>query len=227
MNDPILEAHGLTKAYGRVVALDHVDFALYPSEVLAVIGDNGAGKSTLIKCLSGAESPDQGVIRLEGREVWFRTPSEAVAAGIETVYQRLIVPPGLDVDGYLSLARDLHPPTPFNKFLRKLETNGIRKPRVFTRKVMIFDEPTAPLGERDSAQVIRLIRNLRERGTPVVFVSHNIPQVLKLADRIHVQRLGGRAAVISPHGFAVADVVAIMSGTLQIDVKDQALGPAN
>ena len=225
MSDPILEAYGLTKVYGRLVALDRVDFALYPGEVLAVIGDNGAGKSTLIKCLSAAEIADQGVIRLEGKEVRFRKSSEAVAAGIETVYQKMTVAPGLDVAGNLSRGRDLHPPTPFTKFLRKLEGNGMRKPRVFTRKVMIFDEPTAPLNKQDSAQVIKMIRNFRERGTPVVLVSHDIPQVLKLADRIHVQRLGGRAAVISAQGFALPDVLAIMAGTLQIDVKDQALGP--
>ena len=225
MSEPILEAHGLTKAYGRLVALDHVDFALYPGEVLAVIGDNGAGKSTLIKCLSAAEIPDRGVIRLEGREIRFRKSSEALAAGIETVYQKSTVAPGLDVASNLHHRRDLHEPTPFTKFLRKLESNGIRKPRVFPRKVMIFDEPTAPLGKHDSAEVFKLIRNLRERGTPVVVVSHDIPQVLKLADRIHVQRNGGRAAVISPQGFVLADVLAIMAGGLQVDVDDQALGP--
>ena len=227
MNEPILEAYGLTKTYGRLVALDHVDFAVYPGEVLAVVGDNGAGKSTLIKCLSAAEIPDQGVIRLEGREIQFRKSSEAVAAGIETVYQKSTVAPGLDVAGNLYHRRDLHVPTPFTKFLRKLESNGIRKPRVFTRKVMIFDEPTAPLDQHDSAQVFKLIRNLRERGTPVVVVSHDIPQMLTLADRIHVQRSGGRAAVISPQRFALADVLAIMAGTLQVDVNDQALGPVS
>jgi fructose transport system ATP-binding protein len=225
VNEPILEAHGLMKTYGRLVALDHVDFALYPGEVLAVVGDNGAGKSTLIKCLSAAEIPDRGVIRLEGREIRFRKSSQAVAAGIETVYQKSTVAPGLDVAGNLSRSRDLHEPTPFTKFIRKLESNGTRKPRVFPRKVMIFDEPTAPLDRHDSAEVTKLIRNLRERGTPVVVVSHDIPQALKLADRIHIQRNGGRAAVISPQGFGLAEVLAIMAGTVQVDVNDQALGP--
>ena len=223
--EPMLESQGLVKTYGRVVALDHLDFALYPGEVLAVVGDNGAGKSTLIKCLSGAEIPDRGVIRLEGEVVRFRKQSEALVAGIETVYQRLAIAPGLDVASNLALGRELYKPTPMGKFLRKLEANGMLKPRVYPRKVMIFDEPTTPLGERDAAQVLKLIHHLRERGTPVVLVSHNIQQVLKVADRIHVQRLGKRVAVVAPRAFAYSDVVAIMNGALQVDLDDQALGP--
>ena len=89
----MLESEGLVKTYGRVVALDGVDFALYPGEVLAVIGDNGAGKSTLIKCLSGAEIPNEGVMRLDGNAIQFRKPIEARVAGIETLYQTLAVAP--------------------------------------------------------------------------------------------------------------------------------------
>ena len=190
-----------------------------------MIGDNGSGKSTLVKCLSGAEQPDRGVIRFEGEVVEFRKQSEALVAGIETVYQRMAVAPGLDVPGNLALGRELYKPTPMGKFLRKLESNGIIKPRVYPRKVMIYDEPTAPLGVRESAQVLKLIQHLRESGTPVVFVSHNFAHVLKLADRIHVQRLGRRIAVVTPQTCGRSDLVAIMNGTLQVDVDDQALGP--
>ena len=210
--EPMLEGQGLVKTYGRVVALDHLDFALYPGEVLAVVGDNGAGKSTLVKCLSGAEHPDKGVIRLEGEVVQFRKQSEALVAGIETVYQRLAVAPGLDVASNLALGRELYKPTPMGKFLRKLESNGMLKPRVYPRKVMIFDEPT------DAARGARCRPGAQadpppaRAGTPVVFVSHNIPQVLKIADRIHVQRLGRRVAVVAPQAFAYSDVVAIMNG---------------
>ena len=94
---PILEARGLAKRYGQVVALDGVDFELYPDEIVAVIGDNGAGKSTLIKALSGALQPDEGEIRLDGKRVRFRTPGDARSAGIETVYQDLAVAPSLDI----------------------------------------------------------------------------------------------------------------------------------
>ena len=88
-HEPILTARKLVKRYGRVTALDHADFDLYPGEILAVIGDNGAGKSTLIKAICGAVTPDEGEIKLEGKVLNFRTPMDARDAGIETVYQNL------------------------------------------------------------------------------------------------------------------------------------------
>ena len=87
----VLSARGLVKTFGKVIGLDGVDVDLHPGEVLAVIGDNGAGKSTLIKALTGALIPDAGQVFLEGREVHFRTPQDARAAGIETVYQTLVI----------------------------------------------------------------------------------------------------------------------------------------
>src|SRR3954469_22910440 len=93
---PMLESEGLVKTYGRVVALDGVDFALYPGEVLAVIGDNGAGKSTLIKCLSGAETPNGGTMGWDDTDTHSGKPIDARVAGIETVYQTLAVAPALD-----------------------------------------------------------------------------------------------------------------------------------
>ena len=93
--EPILQARGLVKRYGRVTALDHADFDLYPGEILAVIGDNGAGKSTMIKALCGAVIPDSGEIRLAGEVIHFRSPIDAREAGIETVYQNLALSPAL------------------------------------------------------------------------------------------------------------------------------------
>ena len=103
---PVLSANGLVKRYGHVVALDGADFELYPGEILAIIGDNGAGKSTLIKALSGALQPDEGEIRLEGRDVHFRSPLDARRAGIETVYQELAVSPALDIASNIFLGRE-------------------------------------------------------------------------------------------------------------------------
>ncbi len=258
---PMLESEGLVKTYGRVVALDGVDFALYPGEVLAVIGDNGAGKSTLIKCLSGAEIPDNGIMRLDGVAIQFRKPIEARVAGIETVYQTLAVAPALDIATNLFLGRELRKPGPLGSVFRMLEGSGMRKrakqqmmalgigtlqnmgqavetlsggqrqavavarAAAFGSKVIILDEPTAALGVRESAQVLRLIESLRERGMPVILISHNMPQVFEVADRIHVQRLGRRAAVITPQSVSITDVVAIMTGALRVDPDDQALGP--
>jgi fructose transport system ATP-binding protein len=107
MPDPILQARALVKRYGRVTALDHCNFELYPGEILAVIGDNGAGKSTLIKALSGAVTPDEGTILLEGREVHFSSPLEARGAGIETVYQTLAMSPALSIADNMFMGREI------------------------------------------------------------------------------------------------------------------------
>jgi fructose transport system ATP-binding protein len=245
---PILEAQGLVKTYGRVVGLDGVDLELYPGEVLAVIGDNGAGKSTLIKCLTGAEIPDGGEIRLDGRRMQFKGPQDARAHGIETVYQNLALSPALDIAANLFLGREERKPGPLGTLLRVIDKKGMRqraraelsalgittlqdvtvpvenlsggqrqavavaRAAAFGSKVVVLDEPTAALGVRESNQVLELIRNLRDQGVPVILISHNMPHVFEVADRIHIQRLGKRAATITPESHTMTDAVAIMTG---------------
>jgi fructose transport system ATP-binding protein len=102
---------------------------------------------------------------------------------------------------------------------------SVARAAAFGSKVIILDEPTAALGVRESRQVLMLIQNLRERGMPVILISHNMPQVFEVADRIHVQRLGARAAVVTPQTVSITDVVAIMTGALKVPVEDQTLTP--
>jgi len=102
---------------------------------------------------------------------------------------------------------------------------AVARAAVFGSKLIILDEPTAALGVRESARVLQLIKDLRDRGMPVILISHNLPQVFEVADRIHVQRLGRRAAVVTPQTHTMNDVVAIMTGAMTVDEKDQALGP--
>ncbi len=258
---PVLQAKALVKTFGHVVALDAADLELYPGEVLAVIGDNGAGKSTLIKCLTGAEVPDEGEIVLDGRPVTFRRPQDARAHGIETVYQSLAVAPALDIASNLYLGRELRRPGVLGSVFRMVDAPRMRREAkqqmvalgigtlqnmsqpvetlsggqrqavavaraaAFGSRVVILDEPTAALGVRESGQVVRLIQQLRDNGLPVVLISHNMPQVFDLADRIHVQRLGRRAAVIDPKKFSMSDAVAIMTGATTVPPQDQALVP--
>ncbi len=111
----------MVKRYGRVTALDHSDFDLYPGEVLAVIGDNGAGKSSLIKALTGAAPPDIGDVYLAGQLVNFKNPMEGRLAGIETVYQNLAVSPSLNIADNLFLGRELLKPGFLGKWLRMLD----------------------------------------------------------------------------------------------------------
>lgn len=243
----VLEARGLTKQYGQVVALDGADFAVRAGEIVAVIGDNGAGKSSLIKALSGALVPDGGTITLDGHRVHFRAPADARRAGIETVYQDLALAPAMSIADNLFLGREVRRPGLRGQLLRWLDrprmireaeqhlsdlgvrVRDIRQPvetlsggqrqgiavaraAAFARHVVILDEPTAALGVRESGQVLELIRRVRDRGLSVVLISHNMPHVFALADRIHIQRLGKRVAFVDTTAITMPDAVAIMTG---------------
>ena len=246
--EPILTARGLVKRYGRVTALDHADFDLYPGEILAVIGDNGAGKSSMIKAISGAITPDEGEIRLEGQLINFRSPLEARTAGIETVYQNLALSPALSIADNMFLGREIRKPGIMGKLFRTLDRAEMEKraraklselglmtiqninqavetlsggqrqgvavarAAAFGSKVVIMDEPTAALGVKESRRVLELILDVRSRGLPIVLISHNMPHVFEVADRIHVHRLGKRLCVINPKEHTMSDAVAFMTG---------------
>ncbi|WVT73642.1 ATP-binding cassette domain-containing protein [Sinorhizobium chiapasense] len=246
--EPILTARGLVKRYGRVTALDQADFDLYPGEILAVIGDNGAGKSSMIKAISGAITPDEGEIKLEGQTVHFRSPMDARAAGIETVYQNLALSPALSIADNMFLGREIRKPGIMGKLFRTLDRSAMEKmaraklselglmtiqninqavetlsggqrqgvavarAAAFGSKVVIMDEPTAALGVKESRRVLELILDVRARGLPIVLISHNMPHVFEVADRIHVHRLGKRLCVINPKEHTMSDAVAFMTG---------------
>jgi fructose transport system ATP-binding protein len=249
---PVLEARGLVKRYGRVTALDRVDFELRAGEILAVIGDNGAGKSSLIMALSGAMIPDEGELRLDGRPVRFHSPIDARRQGIETVYQGLAVAPAMTVAENLFLGRELVKPGLLGRLFRVLDKErmqalaqtymaglgiGVRstaqpvetlsggerqgvavaRSAAFARHVVIMDEPTAALGVKEGRMVLELIRRVRAQGLAVILISHNMPHVFDIADRIHIQRLGRRAAVVDPRRISMADAVAVMTGARSAD----------
>jgi fructose transport system ATP-binding protein len=250
--EPVLRARGLIKTFGRVVGLDGVDLDLYPGEILAIIGDNGAGKSTLVKALTGAVTPDSGEIWLDGQPVHFRTPMDARAAGIETVYQTLAVAPALDIASNLFLGREERRPGILGAF-RVLDKKGMKdkagasmaelgigtiqnmgqavetlsggqrqavavaRAAAFATKFVVLDEPTAALGVKETGQVLNLIRKIKAKGLPIILISHNMPNVFEVADRIHIARLGGCAGIITPQSHTPTEAVAIMTGaaTLQ------------
>ena len=247
---PILQAKGVVKRYGHVVAIDHADLDLYPGEILGVIGDNGAGKSSLIKAITGALHPDGGEILLEGQPVNFRSPLEARAAGIETVYQNLALSPALSIADNIFLGRERRSPGFLGKYFRKLDRDSMRKDArkhlnalglltiqnidqpvetlsggqrqgvaiaravAFGSRVVIMDEPTAALGVKESRKVLNLMLDVKRRGLPIILISHNMPHVFEIADRIHIHRLGRRACVIRPDQCSMSDAVAIMTGAM-------------
>ncbi|HZG27557.1 fructose transport system ATP-binding protein [Ensifer adhaerens] len=248
--EPILKARGLVKRYGRVTALDQADFDLYPGEILAVIGDNGAGKSSLIKALSGAVTPDEGEIHLDGQKVQFSSPMQAREAGIETVYQNLALSPALSIADNMFLGREIRRKGPLGNVFRLLDHKemqrvareklselglmtiqninqavetlsggqrqgvAVARAAAFGSKVVIMDEPTAALGVKESRRVLELILDVRSRGLPIVLISHNMPHVFEVADRIHIHRLGKRLTVINPKEYSMSDAVALMTGAM-------------
>ncbi len=251
--EPILSAKNLVKRYGRVTALDHCDFELYPGEILGVIGDNGAGKSTLIKAVSGAVTPDEGQVYLDGKQVQFRSPIEAREHGIETVYQTLAVSPALSITDNMFMGRELKKPGVMGKWFGMLDKPAMEKfareklselglmtiqnikqavetlsggqrqgvavarAAAFGSKVIILDEPTAALGVKESRRVLELIQDVRSRGIPIILISHNMPHVFEICDRIHIHRLGRRLTVIKPEDYSMSDAVAFMTGAKHPD----------
>jgi ABC-type sugar transport system ATPase subunit len=225
----VLEAVGVSKRYGSVVAAEDIHLAIRAGEVLALIGDNGAGKSTLIKMLSGAVRPDNGEIRVRGKPVSFASPHEARLLGIEAVWQDLGLASHLDVAGNLYLGREIvrgrlpRLLAPLNRKRMavgaaehlgtlKIDVSRATGPPVgslsggqqqavavargaaWATGALFLDEPTAALGVKQSAAVLSLTRRLAELGVAVVIITHAIPHVLEVADRIAVLRRGNLVA---------------------------------
>jgi fructose transport system ATP-binding protein len=248
--EPVFQARGLNKRYGRVTALDNADFDLFPGEILGVIGDNGAGKSTLIKALCGAVTPDSGEIKLAGKIVNFKSPLEAREAGIETVYQNLALSPALSIADNMFLGREVRASGFLGQYFRVLDRRAMQKvareklselglltiqninqqvetlsggqrqgvavarAAAFGSRVVIMDEPTAALGVKESRRVLELILDVRKRGLPIVLISHNMPHVFEVCDRVHIHRLGRRLTVIDPKKQSMSDAVAMMTGAM-------------
>lgn len=221
---PLYEVKNIYKNYGSVIALEDVSLAIYPGEVLGLVGDNGAGKSTLVKVLSGAHQPDAGEILLEGVHQHWRTPHDVLEAGIETLYQDSGLAPNLTVSSNVFLGRELTVKGPLGKlgFLaqKQMDTTAhedldrvgigvassdrtvaelsggqrqavaIGRAVAWARKVIILDEPTNHLGARQANEVLDVIRAAKAKQLGVVLISHTLPHVLQVTDRIVVMRLG-------------------------------------
>jgi simple sugar transport system ATP-binding protein len=245
----VLEARKINKFFGPVHALTDVDFAVYPGEIVALIGDNGAGKSTLINVLTGVLQPESGEIIFQGKAVHLASPHDSRAMGIETVYQDLAIAPHLDAVANIYLGREVRKPGLLgsmgfldNKRMRRETTEQLTKLRVnipsperrlftlsggqrqgvavarsvmWASKVVIMDEPTAALGVAQTKMVLDLMREVRNSGIPVVFISHNMPHVFEVADRIVVLRLGQVVTELDPKRHTIEDAVAYMTGSLR------------
>ena len=222
---PILQLAGINKSFGAVHVLHDVDFAVYPGEVTALVGDNGAGKSTLVKCVTGIYGADTGAFSFGGKPVTIHGPKDAAALGIEVVYQDLALCDNLDIVQNLFLGRErkkgflLDEPAMEQlaretlaslsvrtvKSVRQAvsslsggqrQTVAIAKAVLWNSKVVLLDEPTAALGVAQTKEVLSLVRNLADKGLGVVIISHNMNEVLEVSDRVAVMYLGRMAAEV-------------------------------
>lgn len=237
--EALLALDGVSKSFGAVRALSDISLTVRAGEVLALVGDNGAGKSTLVKTLAGVHQPDSGHLYFDGRAVTLSDPSSAIDLGIATVFQDLALCENLSVVDNLFLGRELSPlaldETAMEvkswELLRQLsariptvripvaslsggqrQTVAIARSLLGDPRVIILDEPTAALGVAQTAEVLDLIRRVRERGLGVIMVSHNMEDVRAVADRVAVLRLGRNNGEFDAHTVTSQTLVAAITG---------------
>jgi D-xylose transport system ATP-binding protein len=241
MAEPILQARQLNKSFGPVHVLHDVDFDVYPGEVTALVGDNGAGKSTLVKCFAGINSIDSGEIVFEGNPITIHDPRQATALGIEFVYQDLALADNLDITQNMFLGREITNLRSFLSdgemekkaretlsslsvrtvsSVRQLVANlsggqrqtvAIAKAVLWNSKVVFLDEPTAALGVAQTRQVLDLVRRLADQGCGVVLISHNMNDVMEVADRVAALFLGRVAAEVHKSETSTTQIVELIT----------------
>jgi len=227
--DNFVYMEGVSKYFGKVIALDDVYFSIKPREIVGLVGDNGAGKSTLIKILSGLYSPTKGVIYFEGKKVNFSSPRDAINVGIETTHQDLALVDDLEIHRNIFMGREPNrllggfiPCLDKQRMMREaekaLENIGIQGDRVsvedtvrnlsggekqavaigraayFKAKLVIMDEPTAAMSLKETKKILELMIRLKETGSAVIFISHNIHHVFSIADRLTILSRGKKIA---------------------------------
>ena len=216
---PVVEMRNIGKAFGGVRAVDDVSINLYPGEVVALLGHNGAGKSTLMKMLAGAYPIDSGEVLINGEKVHIKTPVDAQRVGIESIYQTLALADNLDAVANLFLGRELLTPwrtlddhrmdAAARKVFERLNKNfknvrtpvrrlsggqrqvvAISRAIYFNAKILIMDEPTAALGPEETAMVGNLVKQLKAEGVGIFLITHDMPDVFALSDRLAVMKNG-------------------------------------
>ncbi|WP_243229480.1 sugar ABC transporter ATP-binding protein [Microbacterium sp. CIAB417] len=239
MSDPILRVEGISKGFPGVQALKDVHLEVRSGEVLVLVGENGAGKSTLMKILSGIYTRDEGTITFEGREVELTSPLQAQQLGITIIHQEMNLMPDLTVaqniyigrepvsGGFLSerklnrqtaellerLEIDLDPRQQVGELtVAKQQMVEIAKALSFNAKVLIMDEPTSALTDSEVETLFALIEQLRARGTGIVYISHRMDELKRLADRVTVLRDGTYIGSLEKSEISIPTIIEMMVG---------------
>ncbi|MFB9906628.1 sugar ABC transporter ATP-binding protein [Allokutzneria oryzae] len=238
LSTELLRVEGITKRFTGALALADVDFDLRSGEVHVLLGENGAGKSTLVKVLAGAHSPDAGRIVVGGEEVRLGSPQQAAKLGIAVIYQELTLVPDLSVAENLFLGRTprrfgfvdralvrrraaemldrvglrVDPATPVRELgIAQQQMVEIARALDTDAKVLVLDEPTAVLTETETDRLLEIMAELREQGVGLVFITHHLEEIRRVADRITVLR-DGRSVGVLPAGTSVDEMVRTMVG---------------
>ncbi len=238
---PLLRMTSISKAFPGVQALQDVDLTVQTGEILALVGENGAGKSTLMRILNGVYMADTGEIRWRGQPVTLHSPHEAQALGISMIHQELALIPYLDAGKNIFLGREPRGWLPgtinWRKLYRQAKTEldalglalNVRTPvRFFSiaqqqmievakalsidARLIVMDEPTSSLTEREVETLFEQMRRLRARGVAIIFISHRLEEVLQIADRVTVLRDGQLVGTRSVDGLHAEDIVRMMVG---------------
>ncbi|HEX9114953.1 MAG TPA: sugar ABC transporter ATP-binding protein, partial [Anaerolineae bacterium] len=239
--NPIFEVEGISKGFPNVQALDDVSLAVYPGEVLALIGENGAGKSTLLRILSGDYQPDAGTMKLNREPISFPSPRAAQKAGVRVIYQEPEIIPAVSVaeniyvgelprrgrmvdwnrlhrDTYDRLCEfgfgdEIAPTMPAEELSpAQRQVVEIIKALKAGVKVLALDEPTSSLSDEEAQRLFAVVRQLRQSGVGIIYVSHRLREIVRLADRVAVLR-DGKLVTIVPAGEArEAELVRLMVG---------------
>jgi rhamnose transport system ATP-binding protein len=236
---PVLQVQHISKSFGGVHALHDVDFAVVPREVHAILGENGAGKSTLIKILTGFHQPDSGEIFLEGKPVHFSGTREAQQLGIAAIYQEPSLFPDLDVAENIMVGRQpvgrwgidwrsmyseatgllkrlglpIDPHTKARDLsVAQQQVVEIARSLSINAKVLIMDEPTSSLTLREVDELFAIVRQLRDAGTAVVFISHRLEELFAVADRVTILRDGAYVGTREMAGIGTDEMIRLMVG---------------
>jgi general nucleoside transport system ATP-binding protein len=242
-----LELRGITKKFGALVANDHIDLTVKSGEIHALLGENGAGKSTLMNVLYGLYKADEGSILLDGAEQHFTGPGDAMAAGIGMVHQHFMLIPVFTVaenvmlghedvtfGGRLDLATAREKVREISKrfgfdidpdaLVEDLPVGVQQRVEIIKSlsrdaKVLVFDEPTAVLTPQETDELMAIMRQLKESGTSIVFITHKLREVREVADRITVIRLGKVVGEASPKS-SNTELASLMVGrAVELTVK--------
>jgi general nucleoside transport system ATP-binding protein len=237
---PAIELRGITKRFPGVVANSDVNIEVRRAEVHAIVGENGAGKSTLMKILYGMQRPDEGTILVDGSEAHFRSPKDAIAAGIGMVHQHFMLADNLtvlenvvlgfepsrggllDYDGarrrILELSSTYGMRLDPDRMVEDLTVGQRQRAEIIKvlyrgARILILDEPTAVLVPQEVEELFRNLRELKREGVTVIFISHKLDEVLAIADRITVMRGGRTVATVEPKDVSARRLAELMVGS--------------